>query len=668
MTTPPEPATPAATAAGTPSGSTKWLALAAMMFAVAMIFIDQTIVSIAIPTIQSELQLSEQGVQWIVNGYLLSLSAFFVLGGRLSDIFGHKRMVLLGVTIFAVSSALCGATPAGTFDEAWLITFRITQGIGAALLFPAALAVVVSAFPLKERGKALALFFGITGGLTAIGPILGGYLSTWTWRAIFWVNVPVAIIAVILTLMAHIHTKHKKEPIDYLGAVLIASGMALSVLGLQQASTWGWWDVKTIGSILLGLILLAAFFKVETRVPVPLVKVAIFKDRAFFVDNAVLFFAMMAFVPVFFFGSVYSQAVLGYSASEAGLYLLVFFAGFAPGVQVGGRMLDKSGARSSVIVGSAIAAIGFFFWAQKLTDYSLGAQWPFIVMGGAGIGLLLGPASTDAVNRSINASYGEVTGINQTIRNYGSSSRSSDPGNHADQHKHLESHRDSHWVRSSAGSGNRHWHQDCHRRGFASEWFAAPGDSCRNGGTDWLRDPTRFCPSEPSRVLRDVGCPGDRLRCCAVPPRWHGDPGEGRGRPGSRRLANCEFARSGDRRSRRFVLDSTGQDVGDQDATTTDVVEVIHDRMDVSTGNHRPHRVPSRLVQRSHCRGLQAGGDLRCPIEHLRSDVVLHHHVGARGDDPFKSAYERLARVVRLSTVGSNEQSLANQQWFANGV
>jgi EmrB/QacA subfamily drug resistance transporter len=421
MTTPPEPATPAATAAGTPSGSTKWLALAAMMFAVAMIFIDQTIVSIAIPTIQSELQLSEQGVQWIVNGYLLSLSAFFVLGGRLSDIFGHKRMVLLGVTIFAVSSALCGATPAGTFDEAWLITFRITQGIGAALLFPAALAVVVSAFPLKERGKALALFFGITGGLTAIGPILGGYLSTWTWRAIFWVNVPVAIIAVILTLMAHIHTKHKKEPIDYLGAVLIASGMALSVLGLQQASTWGWWDVKTIGSILLGLILLAAFFKVETRVPVPLVKVAIFKDRAFFVDNAVLFFAMMAFVPVFFFGSVYSQAVLGYSASEAGLYLLVFFAGFAPGVQVGGRMLDKSGARSSVIVGSAIAAIGFFFWAQKLTDYSLGAQWPFIVMGGAGIGLLLGPASTDAVNRSINASYGEVTGINQTIRNYGSS-------------------------------------------------------------------------------------------------------------------------------------------------------------------------------------------------------------------------------------------------------
>jgi EmrB/QacA subfamily drug resistance transporter len=401
--------------------ATKWLALSAMMFAVSMMFIDQTIVSIAIPTIQKELDLSEQGVQWIVNGYLLSLSAFFVLGGRLSDIFGHKRMVLLGVTIFAISSALCGATPAGTFDEAWLIFFRIVQGIGAALLFPAALAIVVSAFPLRERGKALALFFGITGGLTAFGPILGGYLSEWTWRAIFWVNIPVAVIAIILTLRAHIHTKHKKEPIDYPGAVLIAFGMTFSVLGLQQASAWGWVDWKTIACVVVGLALLFVFFKVEARVPVPLVKVQIFKDRAFFVDNAVLFFAMMAFVPVFFFGSIYSQAVLGYDASAAGLYLLVFFAGFAPGVQVGGRMLDKSGPKSSVIVGCALAAVGFFLWAQKLTDYSLGAQWPYIVMAGAGIGLLLGPASTDAVNRAINASYGEVTGINQTIRNYGSS-------------------------------------------------------------------------------------------------------------------------------------------------------------------------------------------------------------------------------------------------------
>ena len=399
----------------------KYLALAAMMFAVAMTFIDQTIVSIAVPSIQKELGLSEAGIQWIVNGYLLSLAAFFALGGRLSDILGHKRMVLLGVVVFALSSALCGATPKGSFAEAWLIFFRITQGIGAALMFPAALAIVVSVFPLKERGKALALFFGVTGALTAIGPIMGGYLSQWTWRAIFWVNLPVAVIAIVLTLMANIHTRHKREPLDYLGAVLIAAGMALSVLGLQQASSWGWGNFKTIGCIVVGLAILAIFVKVETRVPVPLIKVQIFKDRAFSVDNAVLFFAMMAFLPVFFFASVYSQLSLGYSASDAGLYILVFFAGFAPAIQVGGRIIDTQGAKPCIIIGSALGAVGFFLWSRHLTDLSLGAQWPYIVMSGAGIGLLLGPASTDAVNRAINASYGEVTGINQTIRNYGSS-------------------------------------------------------------------------------------------------------------------------------------------------------------------------------------------------------------------------------------------------------
>ena len=154
--------------------------------------------------------------------------------------------------------------------------------------------------------------------------------------------------------------------------------------------------------------------------PVPLIKVRIFKDRAFLVDNAVLFFSMIAFVPVFFFASVYSQVSLGYDADNAGLYLLVIFAGFAPAAQIGGRMLDKSGAKLPIILGSAIGAAGFYFWSGQLTDLNLGNQWWAMVLAGAGIGLLLGPASTDATNRAINASYGEVTGITQTVRNYGS--------------------------------------------------------------------------------------------------------------------------------------------------------------------------------------------------------------------------------------------------------
>ncbi len=187
-------------------GRSRNLILAAMIFAVSMTFIDQTIVSIAVPQIQRELGLSSTGVQWAVNAYLLSLAALFAFGGRLADTVGHRKMVTLGVIIFAAASALCGLTPSGSAAEAWIVTFRALQGAGGAIMFPAALAIVVQTFPLHERGKALALFFGIAGGLTALGPALGGVLTQWTWRAIFWVNIPVAVIALILI------TSHSPRP------------------------------------------------------------------------------------------------------------------------------------------------------------------------------------------------------------------------------------------------------------------------------------------------------------------------------------------------------------------------------------------------------------------------------------------------------------------------
>ena len=193
-------------------GRSRNLILAAMIFAVSMTFIDQTIVSIAAPQIQSELGLSSTGVQWAINAYLLSLAALFAFGGRLADTVGHRRMVTLGVIVFAGASAMCGLTPKGSLAEAWIVTFRVVQGAGGAIMFPAALAIVVQTFALHERGKALALFFGIAGGLTSIGPILGGYLTQWTWRAIFWVNIPVAVVALVLIAVSRPVTDHRPGP------------------------------------------------------------------------------------------------------------------------------------------------------------------------------------------------------------------------------------------------------------------------------------------------------------------------------------------------------------------------------------------------------------------------------------------------------------------------
>ena len=402
-------------------GRSKSLVLTAMIFAVAMTFIDQTIVSIAAPTIQHDLGLSSSGMQWAINAYLLSLAALFAFGGRLGDTVGHRKMVVVGVIIFAVSSALCGLTPHGGAAEAWIVTFRAVQGLGGALMFPAAIAIVVATFDLGSRGRALALFFGVAGGLTAIGPIAGGYLIEWTWRAIFWINVPVAIIALVLVAISKPETEHIPAPIDYRGLALIIGGVGLSVFGFQQSALWGWGNPAIEVCIAVGVVLLVVFYLVEQRTEVPLMNVRIFRNQPFLVENIILGISMMTFIPVFFFASIYGQIALAEKATTASLLILYFFLGFVVAAQVGGRMLDRIGAKRPVVLGCALAAVGYFLWAGQVTGLRAGSQVIWIIVSGAGMGLMLGQANTDAINRASRFSYGEATGITQTVRNYGAS-------------------------------------------------------------------------------------------------------------------------------------------------------------------------------------------------------------------------------------------------------
>jgi EmrB/QacA subfamily drug resistance transporter len=334
------------------------LILLSMIVAVSMTFIDQTIVSISVPEIQRHLGLTSTGVQWVVNAYLLTLASLFAFGGRLADTMGHRRILVIGIVIFAFASMMCGLTPKGSLAEAWIVAFRALQGVGGALMFPAALAIVVQTFPLHDRGKALATFFGIAGGLTAIGPILGGILTQWTWRAIFWVNLPVAAAALILIAMSKPETDHRPARIDYRGLALIVGGIGLSVFGFQQSAVWGWGSPGTIGCIVVGALLLVVFCRVELRTESPLIDMRIFRIRPFFVQNVVLGLAMLTFVPVFFFASEYAQISLGKDANGAGLFLLLIFAGFATAAQVGGRMLDRIGAKRPVVIGCVLSAVG----------------------------------------------------------------------------------------------------------------------------------------------------------------------------------------------------------------------------------------------------------------------------------------------------------------------
>ncbi|MGN6608970.1 MAG: MFS transporter [Jatrophihabitans sp.] len=397
------------------------LAFTAMIFAVAMTFIDQTIVSVAAPGIQADLGLTSSGLQWGINAYLVAMAATFAFGGRLADTLGARRMVTIGVAVFAGASALCGLTPSGRVAEAWLITFRALQGVGGALLYPAALAVVVGASDAARRGRTLAMFFGIAGALTAVGPSVGGYLTAWSWRSIFWINVPVAVIALVLVARAGIQDHRRQARLDARGLLFLAPGLAVVVIGLQQSTTWGWGNPLTLGALAAGAVLLVAFAAVERRAAEPLIELRAFRQRAFAVDNAVLFGAMIVFVPLFLLASEYGQIALGRTAAQASLLLLYFFAGFVVAAQVGGRMLDRGGARRPVVAGAVLAAVGLHQWAAHTTTLAVGPQVAFIVLAGAGLGLLLGQANTDALNHTDPAAYGQATGVTQTVRNFGSS-------------------------------------------------------------------------------------------------------------------------------------------------------------------------------------------------------------------------------------------------------
>ncbi|HEX4670260.1 MAG TPA: MFS transporter [Solirubrobacterales bacterium] len=391
--------------------------------AMAMVMIDFTIVSISASTIQNDLGLSETAVQWLVTAYALSTAAFVALGGRLGDILGHKRIVVSGVILFAGASLMCGLVPdSGGIAVPWLVTFRVLQGVGAGLLIPSATVLVLDAFPPAERGKGLAVFFIVAGLFTAIGPIAGSYLTEfWTWRAIFWINVPVALFALIEFSFAKLNDVKRPARVDWRGAFLIVLGMSLTVLGIQQSTEWGWDDPATIVSIVAGLLILVAFVAVERKTEDPLIDVnAMIANRPFAVDNLLTFLVFGPWLAVFFFGSMYFQIAVGQEPTEAGFSILTMFYSFFVASRIGGGWMDKFGPKRPVSIGFLLGTIGMIVWAGELTELSRSETPIGMLLTGAGFGLVFSPLNTDALNRLPDSMRGQGSGIIQTFRNFGS--------------------------------------------------------------------------------------------------------------------------------------------------------------------------------------------------------------------------------------------------------
>jgi EmrB/QacA subfamily drug resistance transporter len=398
----------------------RWWTLGAMCFALFMIMLDNTVVNVALPSIQRDLDSTISQLEWAVNGYTLSFGVLLVTGGRLGDIFGRRLMFLAGVVIFAVTSATAGLAPSPEL----LIASRILQGIGAALMMPATLSIITNAFPAHERGKAIGTWAGVSALALSIGPLVGGFLVEHvSWRAIFFINLPVALIAIVATLFAVRESRDRTiaRVLDLPGVATLTVALTALVLALIEGNSWGWGSPRVVALIAGGVLGLAAFAFIEQRVRAPMVEFSFFAERNFLGANAVAFIISFAMLGTFFFMAIYMQDVLGYSALEAGVRFLpttLLIVVIAP---LAGRLTDRVGALIPIASGLAILTVAMYLFSRidATTTFS-DILAPFVIMG-VGIALTMSPMSTAAMNAVSTQKAGVASGILTMSRMVGGS-------------------------------------------------------------------------------------------------------------------------------------------------------------------------------------------------------------------------------------------------------
>jgi EmrB/QacA subfamily drug resistance transporter len=398
----------------------KWWTLGAMCFALFMIMLDNTVVNVALPSIQRDLGASISGLEWTINGYTLSFAVLLATGGRLGDIFGRRRIFLIGVVVFALSSATAGFA-AGATD---LVISRVVQGIGAALMMPGTLSIITDAFPAHERGKAMGTWAGVSALALAIGPVLGGFLTEHvSWRAIFYLNIPVAIGAVTATLFAVRESRDTTvgREVDYLGVATLTGTLTALILALVEGNSWGWGSPEIV-ALLAGAILGAlAFVAIELRVRAPMVEFRFFADRNFLGAVIVALIISFAMLGVFFFLALYMQDILRYSPLEAGVRFLpstLMIVGVAP---VAGRLADRFGPRWLIVAGLLILTLSLYSFTAIAVDSSYLDLLPGFVLLGIGIALTMSPMTSAAMNAVAVEKAGIASGVLSMFRMVGGS-------------------------------------------------------------------------------------------------------------------------------------------------------------------------------------------------------------------------------------------------------
>ena len=397
-----------------------WLVLVLVCMAQFMVVLDATIVNVALPSIQKDLEMPDADLQWIVNAYTLMFGGFLLLGGRAGDLVGRKKIFLLGVVIFTVASLLNGLAPSSEF----LIVFRGLQGLGAALVAPAALSIITTTFAEgAERTKAMGVWAAIAVGGGAVGLVLGGILTTtlsWPW--IFFVNVPVGIAVFVASLrfVPESRDEHVHKSFDLGGAVTVTAGLLTLVYGIVKAQEEGWTSLHTGGFFALAFVLLAGFVVIERRSTEPLVRLSIFRVPTVRAANVVMFLVAAGLFAMFYFNTLYLQRVLGYSALEAGLAFLPFTAGIIIGAGLSQRLVPKLGAREVPLIGMPMAVVGLLLFMRLQPDGSYVTDLlPGIILASIGMGLTFVPITLIATSGIPTDDAGLASGLYNTSQQVG---------------------------------------------------------------------------------------------------------------------------------------------------------------------------------------------------------------------------------------------------------
>ena len=397
-----------------------WVVLVLICIAQFMVILDATIVNVALPSIQKDLDLSEGNLQWIVNAYTLVFGGFLLLGGRAGDLLGRKRLFLIGLVIFTAASLLDGLAS----SEGMLIGARALQGLGAALVSPAALSIISTTFAEgAERARALGVWAAIAIGGSAVGLVLGGFLTQYlSWPWIFFVNVPVGVVAFVLSLrlIPESRDEHAHRSYDVAGAVTVTGGLMSLVYAIVGAQSSGWGSAKTIGFFALAAVLLAAFVAIETRSQAPLVRLSIFRIRSLLTANVSMFLAASGMFAMFFFNTLYLQRVLGYGPLTAGLAFLPFTAGIMISAGLASQFAPRIGVRPIAAAGLVLTAAGLVLLTQLPVHGSYVADvLPAILLSALGMGAVFMPLTLIATTGLEDADQGLASGIFNTSQQIG---------------------------------------------------------------------------------------------------------------------------------------------------------------------------------------------------------------------------------------------------------